>query len=274
MVRKIMLFCLLILFTPGLVLAAFVVNTDNTVTDTSTGLMWKAAPATTLKDWEGAVLSCEALEFAGHTDWRLPSRNELHSIVDYNNSKFIDRNTFSISDDAESVWTSTTYTGPPVGDPPDVPEAKAWFVNLTNGGIEAKEKSEECYVLAVRGGQVTETGVVITYPKQTSVWPVGNLMPIVWDKAINGAVLYVSRDGGKTWGDDPVEGESPSNTTFLWTVTGDESYNCMLKVVDGENEYTQGLFSITGSYPIDATGDGQIDLGDIIKGLQVLAGDR
>ncbi len=76
----------------------FVDNNDNTVTDEATGLMWTKFDSGneefadllsgfTYSDgslnWEEALEFAENLEFAGHSDWRLPNVKELHSIVDY-----------------------------------------------------------------------------------------------------------------------------------------------------------------------------------------------
>ena len=57
-------------------------NGDGTLTDNVTGLIWQQdAPATTYA-WPDAVAYCPTLTLAGHSDWRLPRRIELVSIVD------------------------------------------------------------------------------------------------------------------------------------------------------------------------------------------------
>jgi hypothetical protein len=63
----------------------FVDNSDGTVTDTSTGLMWQQATASGTYTWEQALTYCENLTLpaGGYSDWRMPNRNELQSIVDY-----------------------------------------------------------------------------------------------------------------------------------------------------------------------------------------------
>ncbi|OQX01194.1 MAG: hypothetical protein BWK80_60500, partial [Desulfobacteraceae bacterium IS3] len=62
MLRKAMLFCVLILFIPALVLGELIDNSDGTVMDTGTGLMWvnSADVLTSELDWEGANLAAEA----------------------------------------------------------------------------------------------------------------------------------------------------------------------------------------------------------------------
>ncbi len=61
----------------------FVDNSDGTITDRATGLMWQQADDETSRDWEEALEYAEGLELAGHDDWRLPSSKELQGIVDY-----------------------------------------------------------------------------------------------------------------------------------------------------------------------------------------------
>jgi hypothetical protein len=51
----------------------FIDNSDETITDRATGLMWQQADDGKSRDWEEALEYAEKLELAGHTDWRLPS---------------------------------------------------------------------------------------------------------------------------------------------------------------------------------------------------------
>lgn len=57
---------------------------DGTVTDHLTGLMWlkDAFSAGGPLDYPGALEQVAALATAGHTDWRLPNVNEIHSMFD------------------------------------------------------------------------------------------------------------------------------------------------------------------------------------------------
>jgi len=110
---------------------------NGTVLDRATGLTWMKAdsgdPAlagllrgTSRKDgtmnWEEALNYCETLDYAGHSDWRLPNAKELQSIVDYtrspktSDSAAIDPvfSATAIRDEGgnrnfASYWTSTTH---------------------------------------------------------------------------------------------------------------------------------------------------------------------
>ena len=61
-------------------------NSDGTVTDHSTGLMWQQADSGSGMDWEDALTYAENLTEGGYDDWRLPNIKELQSIVDYTRS--------------------------------------------------------------------------------------------------------------------------------------------------------------------------------------------
>lgn len=70
-------------------------NGDRTITDRATGLIWAKLDSGHLRagenkdgklNWEQALRWVEELEYAGHSDWRLPNAKELQSIVDYTRS--------------------------------------------------------------------------------------------------------------------------------------------------------------------------------------------
>jgi hypothetical protein len=61
-------------------------NGDGTITDEATGLTWMQADSGKGMDWPSALEYAEGMEFAGQSDWRLPTAKELQSIVDYTRS--------------------------------------------------------------------------------------------------------------------------------------------------------------------------------------------
>ena len=69
--------------------------------------MWQQATAPGTYTWQQALAYCENLNLAGHTDWRLPDRTELQSIVDYSRINPVIDPLFSTV--ASSYWSSTTY---------------------------------------------------------------------------------------------------------------------------------------------------------------------
>lgn len=117
-------------------------NGDGTITDLATGLMWQQGESDPMT-WEEALAYCESLQLAGYDDWRLPNRNELQSLVDYETyDPAIDIVFFP---DAISVpyWSSTTYAYVSDG---------AWVVYFFDGSLPGVQKTSSCLVRAVRGG--------------------------------------------------------------------------------------------------------------------------
>ena len=65
---------------------SFADNSDGTVTDAATALMWTQDDSGTGMDWEHALAWAQqknAESYLGYNDWRLPNVKELQSIVDY-----------------------------------------------------------------------------------------------------------------------------------------------------------------------------------------------
>jgi hypothetical protein len=128
-----------------------IVNSDGTVTDTSTGLVWAQLPATDASGnakamtWQEALAHCEASLLAGFPDWRLPTVKELLSIADYAmQGPVIDQSAFP-NTPASLFWTSTTAT-------PDT--SAAWHLDFGAGGSAYwVGKGSALYVRAVRGGK-------------------------------------------------------------------------------------------------------------------------
>lgn len=95
----------------------FVDNGDGTVTDQATGLTWQQVDSGRAMTWQEAIGYAENLEYAGHSDWRLPNAKELQSIVDYSRAPdaadpamrtaAIDP-IFSLTETESYFWTGTT----------------------------------------------------------------------------------------------------------------------------------------------------------------------
>jgi uncharacterized repeat protein (TIGR02543 family) len=60
--------------------AIFMDNHDGTMTDNRTGLMWIKSPPSVPMQWQASMDYCDTLDFAGHSDWRLPNRYEIGDI--------------------------------------------------------------------------------------------------------------------------------------------------------------------------------------------------
>ncbi len=56
---------------------------NDAVLDTKTGLVWEKSPQATSARWSVARRTCAEKSVGGQKDWRLPSLEELASLVDY-----------------------------------------------------------------------------------------------------------------------------------------------------------------------------------------------
>jgi len=87
----------------------FLDNGDGTVTDTKTGLMWAAKDNGIPINWPDALSYCQNFSGGGHTDWRMPTVDELAGLYDpevkndsdYHVNRLIDTS-------AQTCWASET----------------------------------------------------------------------------------------------------------------------------------------------------------------------
>jgi hypothetical protein len=101
---------------------------SGTVFDTKTKLTWQQTAPSAPYIWAAAKTYCQALNLAG-TGWRLPTRKELQTIVDYSQSApSIDPTAFPATP-SSPFWSSSPVAGsPPAGSP-----TFAWFVDFDHG---------------------------------------------------------------------------------------------------------------------------------------------
>jgi len=116
-------------------------NMDGTVTDKVTSLMWQQQDDNTPKTWQEALDYCNGLDFAGHTDWRLPDIKELRSIADITSvSPAIDV-IFFPGTDSDYYWSSTSY---------DLGLSYAWAVTFQRGVVNYSNKTNTYVTRCVR----------------------------------------------------------------------------------------------------------------------------
>ena len=120
-------------------------RSNGVVTDNTTGLQWQNDYSDNGGDikyakWTDAIAYCEDLTLGGHSDWRLPNKKELLSIVDYGGyNSSID--TVFTHTSSGYYWSSTThasFTG------------YAWIVGFNYGYTSHGVKSVDRYVRCVR----------------------------------------------------------------------------------------------------------------------------
>jgi hypothetical protein len=120
------------------------------ITDNLTGLMWpkNANLANGARNWSEALNYAGKLNLCGFTDWRLPNRKELFSLLDYSGSNpSLQAGHPFVNVQPEYYWSSTTYAAA---------TNSSWFVNLWYGFTHHYFKAYEGFILPVRdAGRVT-----------------------------------------------------------------------------------------------------------------------
>ncbi len=156
-------------------LRVFVVNGDGTVTDNQTGLQWEqkdtavgsgvnladahdvdntyvwsnsgtAPDGPAFTDFLATLNNCVTGGFAGHCDWRLPTREELQTILDVTQGDCGSGSGACIDSvfgptAAFNYWSDTTFTDNP---------GFAWIVFFKGGGVFYNSKVTGSSVRAVR----------------------------------------------------------------------------------------------------------------------------
>jgi hypothetical protein len=134
----------------------FFYNSAVASTDLLTGLTWARDAGTPthglctggIKTWSEALAYIECLNsnnYAGASDWRLPNRKELFSLIDRSqiNPPLPSENYF-VNVELGNYWTSTTYR---------YDTSRAWMVSMRHAWTDPIDKTGVAYVWPVRGGR-------------------------------------------------------------------------------------------------------------------------
>ena len=141
----------------------FTDNTNGTVTDNLTGLIWlKDANCYGTRSWAQALSdanalasgSCSLTDGSTAGQWRLPNLREMQSLVHYGFSNPAVPNTAGTGQwtpgnpftnvQSNDYWSSTTRAGN---------SSSAWVVSLLGGDVYRDGKAFTFYMWPVRGGQ-------------------------------------------------------------------------------------------------------------------------
>jgi hypothetical protein len=139
-------------------------NTDNYITkDNKTNLIWKTCSEGLIPSvgepiscvgiaiyytWEDAKTICTKLNagngYANNKSWRLPSVEELSTLIDYGRENPAIDTTYFPNTRSSNYWSSSTYIGNAYS---------AWYVSNNTGVVDTSNKSDELYVRCVSDGQ-------------------------------------------------------------------------------------------------------------------------
>jgi hypothetical protein len=121
---------------------------SNAVLDRETGLVWEQSPSTVTQSWEFAQLQCNFLAAGGRKGWRLPTIQDLASLVDPTvpppGPTLPPGHPFSNNVQQSGYWSASTFASGTTA---------AWFVNFLDGNGGPDDKTFTHFVWCVRGGQ-------------------------------------------------------------------------------------------------------------------------
>ena len=138
----------------------YVDHADGTVTHTPTGLIWQKCavgqswntPTSTCTGtaltttWDAALKLTSSL--AGRTDWRLPTEDELGSLVDYGKSSPAINTSIFSTESASNFWSASALFGFPI---------YAWYVDFNYGFAYYDKSSSSFQVRLVRANTLVTT---------------------------------------------------------------------------------------------------------------------
>lgn len=115
------------------------------VLDKETGLVWAKSPDATRRTWQDAMNYCITLPLGGRMGWRVPTIEELASLMDSSNTASIrlpvGHPFLNVQEDL--YWsTSTGAFG----------SGAVWYISMFNGSIGYADKTGNGFVWPVRGG--------------------------------------------------------------------------------------------------------------------------
>ena len=110
---------------------------EQVVFDLSTNLWWQKGSVSG-KTWKEAFAYCENLNYAGYSDWRLPNRNELMTLVDYSKSGTDVVSSFPGMEAEEFITSTFIQIFPEVGY-----WTYKWIVSMNNGAVRELDLEDE-----------------------------------------------------------------------------------------------------------------------------------
>jgi hypothetical protein len=161
---------------------------DGTVKDNVTGLIWqKAVTSTQAFTWTAAIAYCQGLTLAGRT-WRLPTRIELLSIVDFTRtSPAIDTTAFPGVPGGKYHWTASPWVVSQIATKPQY----SWIVNFyegltSNAGDRTQAEYARC-VSSTQNGPLPNLYVQVAPGEQQDVET-----KLIWQEGDSGTTMAFS----------------------------------------------------------------------------------
>ena len=262
----------------------FVDNGNGTITDLNTHLMWQRDDDDKDYNWYEATGVahaynpnaetdvCGELELpAGVNDWRLPTKKELLSIVNFGQNNPAIDSVYFAGTDAVGYWTSSPYAAS---------DLNAWLVNFGNGQVSYAGKSGAYRVRCVRSsglvyGNFENLTIDTVRDKATGLtWQKDPGAPQTWENAIT-TCENLSLSGMDDW--------RVPNIRELETLTNDLRTNAAINDIyfpgpSNSAEFwsstTSSEYTDNGWYADFITGSTSYALKTVMKSVRCVRGGR
>ena len=167
-------------------------NGDGTVTDNLTGLIWEQKTEGNEPDnftFDDALTYCDDLTLAFNSDWRVPTRNEYSTILNYADvSPSLDIEYFpyftSTGSNLAYYWTSSEYNDDP---------SQVWVLRLAFGLLDKRPKTPDIYRVRCVGGNTLQAA---SYTDNGDSTVTDNVTGLMWEQNTVG-----NKDNTYTWKD-------------------------------------------------------------------------
>ena len=162
------------------------ISNQKVVVDNNTGLEWQQTLSTSTYTWANAKTYCSNLTYAGYSDWRLPTRQELLTIVDLNRLTPAINTTYFPNTTSKHFWSSSSYAGK---------SDNAWNVSFSSGQVgNGGKSSNTLYVRCVRGNELPKPAfststingdIIVTDSKTNLIWQKSYVSGKKWQEALS-----------------------------------------------------------------------------------------
>ena len=116
-------------------------NEKEVVKDLKSGIIYYDAAPSSKMDYNKAVAYCSDLSYLGHTDWKLPTKEELKAILELGRRDLNVKRAFK--NIQEGIYWSSTKDR----------RSDAWYVDFDLGRYSTADYDHNYYVLCVRQGK-------------------------------------------------------------------------------------------------------------------------
>jgi hypothetical protein len=161
------------------------------VTDTKNGLQWQdnSEVKTITKTQKEAGTYCSNLSLSGYEDWRMPSIEELITVVDTNRAYPAINSMFTNTSGANFYWTSTIDENN---------SSSAWAFHFFDGSAYILDKNHSYYVRCVRGAEPSNNLIDLIYKEGIGMFTLSGSGSENFNIDSNGTIYLLNNIGFET----------------------------------------------------------------------------